>query len=300
MHYTQEVLRSQGFEYHPDLYFNLKRAIAWVDPNNSESFDNWDICEIFGEHDKTECEEGCVCGHDIRYEFRIKHKMTGDTMEIGSHCINRFSNEMKTKRNHMIQLRHNPTTKYCPTCNIKVSNTIVEKYMDEERVFHQSCYKELTFTCDYCDEEPMNKYRKSHMKTHKKEIEARRLDIYNNEEVKCEWCETTPKRKDMTDHIKIHAEEIHQNAIITCEICSISIKLKDMVSHLNGNHLKELMKQAMIYNMPHGKYKGLTLGEIYKNDKRYFYWMNRSYDDTIIRNWVSLILNGRINSQIQN
>ena len=42
--------------------------------------------------------------------------------------------------------------------------------------------------------------------------------------------------------------------------------------------------------MPHGKYKGLTLGEIYKNNKGYFYWMNRSFDDDIIRNWVGIIL----------
>ena len=45
MHYTQTVLSSQGFIYHPDLFGNLKRAMAWVDPNNSERFDNWDIDE---------------------------------------------------------------------------------------------------------------------------------------------------------------------------------------------------------------------------------------------------------------
>ena len=296
MHYTQEVLSSQGFVYHPDLFGNLKRAMAWVDPNHSERFDNWDIDETFGRRDKENYMPGCVCGHDILYEFRIKHKTTGDTMEIGSHCIDRFSDEMKIKRNHIVQLQHNPTTKYCPTCNIKVSPATAEKYVDEEKVYHQSCYKELPFDCEFCDAKPKNKYKKSHMKTHKKEIEARRLAIYNNEEVKCEWCETTPKRKDMTGHMKIHAEEIHQNAIITCEICNLSLKRKDMVSHLNGNHLKELMKQAMMCNMPHGKYKGLTLGEIYKNDKGYFYWMNRSYDGAIIRNWVGLILNGRITS----
>ena len=168
--------------------------------------------------------------------------------------------------------------------------------MDEQKVYHQSCYKEVTFDCDYCDEEPNNKHKKSHMKTHKKEREDRRRDAYNNEEVKCEWCETTPKRKDMSEHMKIHADEIHQNANITCEICNLSLKRKDMVSHLNQNHLKELMEKAMMCIMPHGKYKGLTLGEIYKNDKGYFYWMNRSYDGAIIRNWVGLILNGRIHS----
>ena len=101
VHYTQEKLRNEGFVYSTDLFGNLKRVMAWTDPNNSSSFNNWDIDTDFGEVDKGDYVEGCVCGHHIMYEYKAIHETTGDTMESGSKCIDRLSDEIRIRRNEI-------------------------------------------------------------------------------------------------------------------------------------------------------------------------------------------------------
>lgn len=175
-HWTQRKLRAAGFVYGTELFDNLKRALAWVDPNNSQSFDNWDI-EIFM-IDKKDYEEGCVCGHTIRYEHRIRHKEIGDTMEIGSHCIDRFSDEIKRKRMAMSRHILNLDCTYCKKCERKIPQKTIDKFPDEEILYHKSCWKK-----------------------HQKEV-------YDNEAVVCMWCEEKPARKDLATHTETHADEI--------------------------------------------------------------------------------------------
>ena len=145
-HRTQDSLIASGFEYGVTKFCNLKRALAWVDPNNSESIDNWDVDRSFGGSDKGYYGKGCVCGKDILYEWRIKHKETQDTMEIGSVCIGKFfdADAVKFVANAKT-LMEKPNAKFCPMCHRKVRDSVVEQYPDEDEVYCKSCYKKKLF-----------------------------------------------------------------------------------------------------------------------------------------------------------
>ena len=98
MHYTLEILQTK-IKYGQKYKKNLEKAIKYIAPDNKCNFDDWDCVGREIDHEDYDY-EGCCCGHTIRYEFRIKHIVSGDTMEIGSQCIGYFNEVARSKRNN--------------------------------------------------------------------------------------------------------------------------------------------------------------------------------------------------------
>lgn len=155
---------------------NLLLVMRHIDPNDSDSFENWKWYGMGGS-DLTS-NGNCVCSHDIRYVFHAEHKETTDIIELGSECINLFDPLFKKITHRAITLHKHPTNKYCPKCDKKVQGTVVAQYPNEQEIYHKSCYKK-----------------------HKQEL-------HDNEKLKCNWCEFEPARKDFKEHMKIHDAEI--------------------------------------------------------------------------------------------
>ena len=98
VHYTLQILSDEGFVFPQDEVNNLKCVIAWVDPNNSESFQNWEIDKSFKAPKHYVSGMGCVCGSAVYLdEYRIKHIKTGDTVEIAKCCVYTFTNDVRDR-----------------------------------------------------------------------------------------------------------------------------------------------------------------------------------------------------------
>lgn len=145
---------------------NLLIVLRTLDPDGSDSFDNWAMYKV-GLADLSDVGR-CVCSHDIKYQFSAIHIKTGDIIELGSECINSFDPEYKKITQRAIDLFKNPNNRYCPMCDKKVPHKVVDKYIGEKVVYHDTCYKK-------CENR-----------------------------VKCKWCKYRPLTHEATEHFKIH------------------------------------------------------------------------------------------------
>jgi uncharacterized protein (DUF3820 family) len=211
-HWTQEALRNAGFVYGRNLFGNLKRALKWVDPDKIGRFDNWDIDEGVFHIDKGDYIEGCVCGHAIKYEYRIIHKHTRDTMEIGCICIDKFSETMRLKRLLLLNKKLNPKSIFCSRCKKKISKCVVDQFPDEEFIFHKTCFKK------------------------------NKKDIYDNEEVLCSYniqlnCVEKMRRIDLNEHLENHKDEIQLHDALNTKMVWGKYKhflMKNILNHDKG------------------------------------------------------------------
>lgn len=230
MHYTIDKLRDAGYKYENNNTINLREVLKFLDPNNSRSFDNWDMDEKYGINgmvDKGDYYEGCICGHDIRYEFRAVHKTTGDSIDIGSHCISYFSTKMKKKVDGIKRRYANPNAKYCFKCKRKVTDSMVEQ-------INKKLPKPISKTQKYCHEICWTKHKKH---------------IYNTEKLKCERCKKMIQRCDLSSHtynkhkyaIKLHSAKnrvVYFGPYLWDTLIEISRKHIEYVKWLSDNRYK--------------------------------------------------------------
>lgn len=142
VHYTYNDIINLNIDGYTDHGYNenLKLVLKWFDPDKSSSYDNWiDILEYKNEINK------CVCGHDIEIVFRIQHITLNITLDIGSSCISKFSENIKKKIDHInrkrLILKKDSQSKFCYKCDNKLSNTdTFVKLNNEVHYFHKTCF----------------------------------------------------------------------------------------------------------------------------------------------------------------
>ena len=89
MHYSFNDMKKL-INYNGHYKGNLLKVLEYLDPNGSSSFNNWvDTGRVISTNRQ------CVCKMDIEHVHSVKHKVTGDTLDIGSSCIGKFSPQMK-------------------------------------------------------------------------------------------------------------------------------------------------------------------------------------------------------------
>ena len=189
MHYTLNKLKTvEALTYGPNLHKNLKNAIKYISPDDKCNFDDWGIEDGYEIDHESYDYEGCCCGHTIQYEYRIQHHVSGDSMEIGSACIEFFNHEARSKRNNIINRRKNPSSKFCIKCSRRLPQKLVDEFPEVENLYHKKCWK-------------------THKLEKEKKLELirlqeanRKLELFQNEATTCTWCDETPKRKDVDSH----------------------------------------------------------------------------------------------------
>lgn len=159
-----------------DYRHNLLLVMRHVDPNKSDSFDNWVMYHV-GSSNLSYIGK-CVCSHVIKYVFHAIHIKTMDIITLGSDCISQFDLTYDKITNRLITLHKKPDNVYCLKCNKKITQKIIDKYPDEEIEYHKSCFKK------------------------------HRIEIFNNEQVDCELCTIKLTRKELEKHMEIHKAEI--------------------------------------------------------------------------------------------
>jgi hypothetical protein len=202
-YYDLEELKKH-VNYDGNYHKNLKKVLQYLTPEGKFNFDDWEIEDGVIKH--TLYDYKCSCEHTIQFEYRVKHKVTGDSISIGCQCINLFNNDTRKKRNVILRKCKNPNSKYCPRCDKKVQDTVVKLYPTTENIYHKSCWK-------------------------KKEAEERikKLEIYSNKRITCCWCKHKPKRKNATKH-----EDKHE---IEKDIYKAMIYILDFGKHKGKNLL---------------------------------------------------------------
>lgn len=147
-HYTYGVL-SELIEYDGTYKKNLLKALAYVDPYDSPGYSNWEDMEII-----TEGTASCCCGKDIFYAHTIQHKVTLDTLTIGSTCIGKFSDEIKKQANKRVYRINHPDAIYCALCDGTVAEKVVAQYKKYgvKKYYHKKCMKKCMDKCYGCEQ----------------------------------------------------------------------------------------------------------------------------------------------------
>ena len=141
-HWTYERLLQAGFEYLNDFQTNLKKVLAFLDPNDSEEYYNWEMCHHYSRTEKRSM--NCVCGQNISMQFYVRHKETRDLLDIGSSCINHFPIEFQMVRDKILKKIKNPNIKFCKRCDKVVRRDVVEQYnhlKSIQDIFCKKCLK---------------------------------------------------------------------------------------------------------------------------------------------------------------
>lgn len=178
-HYKLAELKTV-LPYTSNHYENLKLALKHLEPSGELLVDNWTADDNAFQHDhETYSYEGCCCGHKIRYEYHIKHIITGDTLEVGSRCIGKlFDKDLINAASLSFKKYKNPNAKYCPDCNKKVLQKIVDKFPNKKHVFHNICFARTRLrSCEWCDK----LINQSKMKEHCLTVHQKNLDKINAE-----------------------------------------------------------------------------------------------------------------------
>jgi hypothetical protein len=148
MHYTYSFLVKK-IKYSKSHSENLLRVLAYVDPDGSRDLSNWELVQYVKDHGEYDGSgEKCVCSHTIRWENRVRHKTTLDTLEIGNVCIQKFFPDMKHRAKRLIDLHRNPQNKYCSSCDTKVRESVVEQFPNQLEFYHITCLKAEFEKCD--------------------------------------------------------------------------------------------------------------------------------------------------------
>jgi len=144
--YTYDILKNL-INYTTNENKNLNIALTYLSHNNTRNYDDWDPIYYFGNIDKNanyRQEYGhCCCIHSIKKVFIIQNKHNNNQMIIGSKCIKHFGNDAIKKRNELIDKEEGKVK--CPTCKKTVSKTIVDKYNNEENIYHKKCYRNQNY-----------------------------------------------------------------------------------------------------------------------------------------------------------
>ena len=150
MYYSPHILSQEVKNYNSyDYYTKLKKVLEHLDPNNSDSYENWDL--IIGYLREYESPYKCSCSHMINYELRIKHKTTGDIISIGSKCIEKFfPNYVYYKATLIINKYKNPNKKFCEHCEKRVNDSIVHEFKFQSEFYHKKCLKIKFDKCPIC------------------------------------------------------------------------------------------------------------------------------------------------------
>jgi hypothetical protein len=147
--YTYEELRGL-IQYTTDCNTNLRLVLAYLDPDNSDSYDNW---KLSGHVEKDIC-NNCACSHDIQNNFMVKHNTSGDILIIGSSCVSKFSDKMRKDVNrHLRRLNDNTDSKYCEfsECNKKITKAVVEQFRGQTNFYHKACLSHVFDKCYECN-----------------------------------------------------------------------------------------------------------------------------------------------------
>ena len=144
VHYTYNDLVTKIDYIGNDFNNNLRKVLVYLDPKGSDSYKNWDICK-----EGTYPSGHCVCSKEIHHIHCIKHILTGDTLDIGSSCIGKFSKDWETEAKKREYRWKHPENKYCAVCDNTVSKKSCQKFKDISKVYHIKCIKMLP-TCEHC------------------------------------------------------------------------------------------------------------------------------------------------------
>jgi hypothetical protein len=119
---------------------NLQLVLAHIDPLESKDYTNWQF-DHYIETDGTSRYK-CVCSHHIKNAFAVRHIESEDQIVVGSSCVHRFNSDYIKLTKRAITLSKHPEYKYCPTCDKKVRQTLVDRYPDAQNVYHKKCWKQ--------------------------------------------------------------------------------------------------------------------------------------------------------------
>ena len=122
--------------YTGNCHTNLLKVLAYLDPNSSSSYDNW---ELISEQSKQASH--CVCNHIISKGFLAIHKRTKETIIVGSDCVGKFSYDTRIKANRLVRQLKNPSNLFCHVCLKKATKGILHK----GKYYHKNCLK-----CSVC------------------------------------------------------------------------------------------------------------------------------------------------------
>jgi len=224
-------------EYSGNHSENLKLVLGHLDPDGSSNYDNW---EDLGALEKKTTR--CCCAVEIENVHSVRHKVTGDTLDIGSSCIGKFSEKMKKDANARVYRLNHPDSVYCAECNKTVSKNVVAQYQGVDRYFHKKC---LLITFEKCEN-------------------CQLFKDYN-----CK-CERVPCRV-------IHCENTTLPGA-PCLPCRIHHKKKMK----NYNRILSEKEIASAYKIKSGKLKGKTLGSMLegrkKKDIELILWLGNNND----------------------
>jgi hypothetical protein len=143
-HYTYLDMKDV-IDYGSDYNKNLRMVLAYLDPDHTDSYDNWEDMD-----QAISTDARCVCKMEIVHVHGVRHTITGNTLDIGSSCIGKFSPQMKKDANRRVYRLHHPDNVYCAHCDKTVSKTGVEKYDGMENHYHSKCLKETFQKCPGC------------------------------------------------------------------------------------------------------------------------------------------------------
>jgi flagellar biosynthesis GTPase FlhF len=204
--YTYDMLFDL-LEYACDCNTNLRLVLAYLDPDNSNSYDNW----ILSDEVVVETEINCACSHEIQNNFKIKHKTTGDMVIIGSSCVSKFSKEMHIAVGRRVRrLKDTTGAKYCsdPDCNKKINKSVVIQYPTQEKHYHKSCLDKVFKKCRNC----------KCYKTYDCDCEKRRI-------------ETEKRAREM----RIEREKEHEKRVIEHEKIESEKRIKEKIDSEKSN-----------------------------------------------------------------
>jgi len=158
-HYYYKNLKSK-IKYGGSAHENLRQVLMYVDPQKIVNYKNWEDTGMAFE-DKNYLSR-CCCDHKIRYIHIVKHKKTGDTLEIGTTCIKKFRPDDE-KAKAEVDKRVRRIKKggiYCEKCDGTVSQKIVDEFKKQgmTKFYHKKClnmcyqcgdYKDYTCQCHF-------------------------------------------------------------------------------------------------------------------------------------------------------
>jgi hypothetical protein len=126
---------------------NLRKVLAYLDPNGSDSYDNW-----IDEDSVYESNNNCCCSKEIKHTHGIKHKLTGDTLDIGSQCIFKFSGDIKMRSQRRLTKLKHPSKSYCKSCIVCLPDSYVDSYKSKGMVefYHKTCLDNQFKSCVDC------------------------------------------------------------------------------------------------------------------------------------------------------
>ncbi len=138
-HWTFVDLQEVVVYEHNDFKGNLRRAMAYIDPQGRDDHNLWHNVK-YTNGDDVRVEGNCCCGHDIVHHYTIEHRDTMDTMTIGSSCIRKFHNKkMDSAVRDSVNSRQWPNRVVCPLCDKTVSREPKTDSCGKPIVEHRSC-----------------------------------------------------------------------------------------------------------------------------------------------------------------